>query len=50
MCKIFGDDTPFISKVLDVNKTVIELNATWKRSTNGFINGKCNLSLISIYN
>ena len=30
MCKIFGDDTPFISKVLDVNKRVIELNATGK--------------------
>ena len=26
MCKIFADDTSFISKFLDVNKTVIELN------------------------
>ena len=27
MCKIFADDTSLFSKVLDVNKSVIELNA-----------------------
>ena len=26
MCKIFADDTSLLSKVLDVNKSVIELN------------------------
>ena len=28
-CKIFADDTFLFSKVLDVNKTVIELNSDW---------------------
>ena len=27
MCKIFADDTSLFSKVLDVNKSVVELNA-----------------------
>ena len=26
MCKIFADDTSFFSKVLDINKSVTELN------------------------
>ena len=31
MGKIFADDTSFFSKVLDINKSVIELNADFKR-------------------
>ena len=31
MCKIFADDTSFFSKVLDVNKSVIELNAVLQK-------------------
>ena len=27
MCKIFANDTPLCSKVLDVDKSVIEFNA-----------------------
>ena len=27
MCKMFADDTSLFSKVLDVNKSVVELNA-----------------------
>ena len=28
-CRIFADDTFLFSKVLDVDKTVIELNSDW---------------------
>ena len=31
MCKIFADDTSFSSNVLDVSKSVIELNANLQK-------------------
>ena len=48
MCKIFVDDTSLSSKVLDVNKPVIEFNADLEKITKGLINRKCNLTLIPI--
>ena len=47
MCKIFADDTSIFSKVLDVNKSVIELNVDLEK-TNELIKGKCNLTLSPI--
>ena len=48
MCKIFADDTSLFSKVLDVNKSVVELKADLEKINNGLFNGKCNLTLIPI--
>ena len=31
MCKIFADDTSLFSKILVVNKSVVELNADWEK-------------------
>ena len=57
MCKIFADDTSLFSKVLDVNKSVIELNADlekinpwayqWKTQFNPDLNKQANQVLFS---
>ena len=46
ICKIFADDTSLFSKVLDVNKSVNELNSVLERINQWATNGKCNLSWI----
>ena len=48
MCKIFADDTSSFSKVLDVNKSVIELNSDLEKIKQWSFNVKCNLTLIAI--
>ena len=45
MCKIFADDTSLFSKVLDLSKSVTELNTDLEKIVNGLINGKCSLIL-----
>ena len=57
MCKIFADDTSLFSKVLDVNKSVIELHADlekinqwayqWKTQFNPDLNKQANQVLFS---
>ena len=46
ICKIFADDTSLFSKVLDVNKSVNELNSDLERINQWVTNGKCNLTRI----
>ena len=48
LCKIFADDNSLFSKVLNVDKSVIELNADLEEINQWVINGKCNLTLIPI--
>ena len=48
MCKIFANDTSSFSKVLDVNKSVIELNPDLEKIKQWSFNVKCNLTLIAI--
>ena len=48
MCKIFADDTSLFSKVLDVNKSVIELNADLEKINQWAYQWKMGLTLTPI--
>ena len=48
--QFFADDKSLFSKVHNIDKSVTELNADLKKISQGPINEKCNLTLISINN
>ena len=48
--QFFADDKSLFSKVYNIDKSVTELNADLKKISQGPINEKCNLTLISINN